>query len=193
LLGNYFYGLNSKRIRYSPEQKAWTIAHLKQDPMLGFTPHSMSFSTAMLALPLPLKYWPIHGDARYVEDTSAVALKATVIAYRDGDEWYFFPFLRDECYEPRLFPPDFSERGKAEQRLPLLSLVRQTNLPVQLYDLKVTRAGDSPCSQSQLVTFQIRNQSKRTITAYGFVIDDIRKEGSVSVSTPVSLLLVLRR
>lgn len=187
LLGNYFYGWGSKRIRYSPEQKAWTVAHLKQDPMLAFTPRRASWSTAILALPLGLRYWTIQGDARYVEDTSALALNAAFVAYRDRDDWYFFPPIRDHCHEFRLFPPDFSERGKAEQRLPTLSLEPQPNLPLEAYDLKVSREGDSPCSQSRLVTFQIRNRSRKTITRYGFIIEDIRKGGAVSIGTSIHL------
>lgn len=108
--------------------------------------------------------------------------QAALTAYREDSDWYFLPFVRNECGETQ-FPhvPDFTPAGRAEENLPELTLATQPDLPVEVFDVTVTKAGDSPCSRQRKVTFKIKNVSGKTISGFGFRIEDMKQKGAVSV------------
>lgn len=186
LLGPYFYGLGWERTKYSEPQKAWMIETLKQNPMLNFTAHSAGYSTAILSLPFRLKYWLIQGDARYSTSANAISLPMTLIAYRENERWYLSPFIRNECGEIRLpNVPEFSPRAKAEETMPILALLSQPNLPIDVLEVVVEDVGNLRCTMLHQVNFKVRNKTKKTITGYGFHIQDVRHVGSKDYGTSV--------
>lgn len=179
LLGEHFYGLGWERTKYSPEQKEWMLTILKQAPMLGFIAHSAGYSSAILTFPLGLKYWIIQGAARYSTESDAKELPMMLIAYRDKGEWYFSPFYRNDCGELRLPDvPDLSPRGKAEQDLPVLTLLRQPGIPVDVHTIVISDVGNIRCTRLRNLTFTITNRTKKTVTGYTFHIQDVRNVGS---------------
>lgn len=186
LLGPYFYGLGWERTKYSTPQKAWMTETLKQNPMLKFTAHSAGYSTAILSLPFRLKYWVIEGDARYSDSADAISLPMLLIAYRESGEWYLSPFSRNECGDLRLpNVPEFSAKAKAEDSMPTLSLLPQPGLPIDVLDIAVEEVGNVRCTMLHQVNFKVRNRTKKTVTGYGFQIQDVRHVGSKDYGTSV--------
>src|SRR5678815_2461398 len=180
LLGDYYEP--HKRIAYTPEQKNWMIDQLNRSQMLSFTPQSSSWSTAVLSLPVSKRYWLVEGVTEFSEGHGIVKERATLVAYLQNGDWYFCPFIRNECGEvqhPQV--PDFSPEGRAEQLLPVLSLSLDPNLPIEVYELSIMKTGGSACSKRREFSFKVKNRSRKLIAGYGFEIEDLRKEGSVSV------------
>lgn len=179
LLGDYYEP--HKRIAYTPEQKNWMIDQLKKTRMSSFTPQSSSWSTAVLSLPVSKRYWSVEGLTEFSDAAGTVKERAILVAYLQNGDWYFYPFVRNECGEVE-YPqvPDFSPEGQAERSLPELSLSLDPNLPIEILDLSVKRTGNS-CSRRREFSFKVRNTSRKVIVGYGFEIEDVRKKGSTSV------------
>jgi hypothetical protein len=180
LLGDYY--LPQKRIAYTSEQKVWLIDQLKQTRMLSFTIEDTSWSTAVLSLPFSKRYWFIDGLAEFSDGAVVVKKRAMLLAYRQNDDWYFYPFIRNECGDiqyPQI--PDSTPQERAEGELPELSLSLSPSSPIEVFDISVEKAGDSSCSKERRLTFKIKNVSRKVIRAYGFQIGDIRREGSIDV------------
>jgi len=184
LLGNY--RSVSKRIRYSAPEKLWLIEQIKNTRLLKFTPRSSSWSTAVLALPMSQRSWYIEGLAEFSDGPLKVQ-PASLVAYRDNGNWYFYPFVRNECGEvtaPQM--PDFS-LSDAERKLPALSLAISQRAPVEVLDFSITKIGDSDCSPRRKMVFKLRNIGIKVINGFGFLITDLRSnEGSTSVGVGLS-------
>jgi len=103
LLGGFISG--ASRIKYSVAQKEWIIERLQEKPLISFAPKNVSFSTAILDLPLARQWGYVEGDGEFINSGAASKEKAVIAPYRDEGEWYFSPMVVTSFgWEPLLKP-----------------------------------------------------------------------------------------
>lgn len=180
LLGDFYN--TDPREKYSIEQKQWVMEKIKVSRVIDFDFQNFIITTRIFSFPFELRWWNIEGLAKFSSDENSVRLKSTIIAYRQNGDWYFIPSVFNECNELKIIsPPEFSEREKAESLMPELTIQSQPDAPIQVVDFVIKDIGESACSKYRKGIFRFRNISSKIIIRHGYQIEDVRKQGSVSV------------
>lgn len=178
LLGNYRRGESGYK-RYTRTHKECLVQTMKQSPMVAFDYRIREepFSSEIFSTPANRRWWTLIGDATFQTTSGRVNRKFALVAYRDGDDWFFTPPALDNAsLSTAVTAQDLAadRKDKTEIHIP-------ADAPLAIVDLHVHI--DPNNLTSRIVEFRFHNKTDQKVTAYSFVIDDEKNNGSTSVGT----------
>jgi len=176
LLGSYRRG-NSGYMRYTESHRECLTQTLKKYPLIGFDYRIQEspYSSEILFTPSNRRWWTLIGEGTFKTASGLIKQKTFLVAYRDGDEWFFTPPPYDNA------PSKISADEVALDRKDDVVLRIPSDAPIEVVDLHVHIDPNSASLRN--IEFKFRNKTSKKITAYSFVIDDDRRDGSMSVGT----------
>jgi hypothetical protein len=180
LLGDYYRAGNY--LRYTPARKACLMMQLQAAPMTAFTfnVQESPFSSEILSTPPGRRWWTLIGEGTFRVGIDKVTRRASITAYRDGNNWYFTPgtYFDYEVWARTHLP---AKKVAADPKYELDLLV-PPDCPLEVVDFRVMI--DEKDRLSRRIQFRLHNRSTQRVDGYFFEISDEREDGSISVSTP---------
>jgi hypothetical protein len=182
LLGDYRRG-NVGYMRYTPAHKECLLDAMRPFPMTAFDFQidQSSFSSEILSTPPNRRWWTLVGEATFQTASGPLKRQWWLLAYRDGDGWFFTPPPVDNAVLGAVTAQELAmDRSDAVKiRIP-------SDAPLEIVDLHVHL--DPKYLTSRNIEFRFRNKTDKRIKEYSFVIDDDLLEGeeergSISVGT----------
>lgn len=182
LLGDYRRGYVGY-MRYTPAHKQCLLDAMKAAPMFAFDYQidQSSFSSEIVSTPPNRRWWTMVGEATFQTASGPVKRQSWLLAYQDGDGWFFTPPPVDNAQLSAVTPQELAvdKRDTVKIRIP-------SDAPLEVVDLRVHI--DPKYLTSSDIEFRFRNKTDKRVKAYSFVIDDDLLEGeeqrgSLSVGT----------
>jgi hypothetical protein len=177
LLGKYRRG--SSYMTYTSAHKHCLVEVMKASPMIFFNYQIQEspFSSEILMTPPNRRWWTLVGEAGFRTDSGVSTRQVGLVAYRDGEGWFFTP------------PPLDNARLSAEVTAQDLTADRKnavevhipSDAPVEVVDLHVHINAQDFAARD--VEFRFHNKTDKKITGYSFVLDDEKQDDSISVGT----------
>lgn len=172
---------NSYRRRYTDEHKECLVEQMKSSPMIKFTPMGAGHSTEILSKPLSRKWWYIRGEAEFRATVEKVQGQTTIVAYRHGGEWFLTPSNYDEEWKRSRI----SSEDLAADLSQYLRIEIAPDCPLEIADLSVKI---HPKYRSlRLVSFKLRNKTRKGVDGLGFRIEKVDGSGSMSSGMPFNV------
>jgi hypothetical protein len=181
LLGDYRRG-NVGYMRYTPAHKECLLDAMKAVPMTAFyyQINESTFSSEILSTPPNRRWWTLTGVATFQGASGISKRQVWLLAYRDGDEWFFTPPPLDNAQLSAITPEELAtDRKDTVKTIP-------SDAPVEVVDIHVHI--NPKYLTSRDIEFRFRNKTDKRIKAYSFLIgddllDDEEERGSISVAT----------
>ena len=178
MLGSYRRG--NQYLEYTPEHKACFIAQMKTMPMVAFdfSVQESPFSSEIMFTPAGRRWWTLVGEGSFRKGAEIIKHRASLVAYRDQNDWYFTPppFDDNAWAREHLGPEEIARDHGGE-----VELIAPPGFPIEVVDLHVFIDPEDPASRK--VRFRLHNKADKRITAYSFEISDAKGRGSISVGT----------
>jgi hypothetical protein len=177
LLGDYRRGWSY--IRYTPAHKECLIRTMKESPMVSFDYRIQEspFSSEIFTTPSNRRWWTLVGEGTFQTASGLSKREIAVVAYRDGEDWFFTPPPLDNV----ALSTAVTTQDLAADRKDAVEIRIPSDAPLEVVDLHVHI--DAKDLSSRTVEFRFHNKSNKKVTAYSFVLDDEKHDGSISVGT----------
>ena len=176
LLGKYRRA-PSRYMLFTASHKACLIDVMKASPMVSFNYRIQEgpFSSELLTTPPNRRWWTLTGDAGFRTASGVKNRQISLVAYRDGESWFFTPPPIDNL----LLNTEVTAQELAADRASKVEVRIPPDAPIRLVDLHVHI--DAKDFAFRNVEFKFYNQTDKKIKGYSFVLADERDDGSISV------------
>jgi len=150
---------------------------MKASPMVSFNYRIQEgpFSSELLTTPPNRRWWTLTGDAGFRTASGVKNRQISLVAYRDGESWFFTPPPIDNL----LLNTEVTAQELAADRASKVEVRIPPDAPIRLVDLHVHI--DAKDFAFRNVEFKFYNQTDKKIKGYSFVLADERDDGSISV------------
>lgn len=166
-------------MRYTLAHKECLIRTMKESPMVSFDYRIQEspFSSEIMTTPPKRKWWTLMGEGTFQTASGLSRHEIAVVAYRDGDDWFFTPPPLDNA----ALSAAVTAQDLAIDRKDAVEIHVPSDAPLEVIDLHVHI--DAKDLSSRTVEFRFHNKSEKKVTAYSFVLDDEKHDGAISVGT----------
>lgn len=155
------------------KEKPCILDQIKSSPLVSFTPEYSTFSTEILSLPLPKRWWLIHGSGTFETKNGNIERKTTIVASRSGNSWYFAGPSRDREWEKE----HVDLKTPSSELAKFISVLSPPSSPVSVEDIRVSI--NSEYLSLRKLRFKLRNGTSKQIKSIAYRIAS--RGGNISV------------